>query len=439
MQPFFVLGVCLLLAVRLFLQVSRNAVNIFFSDQWAFEDATLFQKHTLWEIFRWRHGAHRLGVGGLLSHFLEPHFQWNSRDEAFLATAIVAIAALCAVYLKTRLWGPICLFDLVIPAIFLTPAQYESLWVTPEYSHGPLPLLLLVLYCLDLTCEREAARYTLILILNFLAIYTGYGLLIGLITPVWLIAEYYSKQAAQQPARMAILAFLISVLSLGSFLIGYVPESFADCASPAPRSPVTYFTFFLGMLAHNFGARGPQIISIPIGMAALSAMIYVLVAFGKGFKGSKELGPKELIPAVLVAFCLIFCVATAYGRACMGSHLAFESRYTNYLAPGILGLYLYFLGYREGHRQWKGTLVPGFFVALVIWGGLPTNPSDRYAMQKYHDIKTNWRNCYLETEEIRQCDQEAGFWIYPAPKIIGLKAKLEYLKQNRLNLYSDSP
>lgn len=426
----------MVLAVRLFRQVSQCAVNIFFSDQWAIYEATLFQKHRLWEIFRWRYGAYRLGVGGLLSYFLEPHFHWNSRGEAFLATAIVTIAAFCAIYLKTRLWGPICLFDLAIPVIFLTPAQYESLWVTPDFAHGPLPLLLVVLYCVALTCERAATRYTLVVILNFLAIYTGYGLLMGVITPVWLIVEYYSKRTAHQPAVTVVLPFVLSVLSLGSFLIGYVPESFVDCASLVPRSAVTYFTFLVGMLAHNFGARGAQIISIPIGTAALTAMIFALIAFGKGVKRSKECAPKELVPAVLVTFCLLFCAATTFGRACAGSHLAFESRYTNYLALGILGVYFYFLSARG---QGKGKVLLYSFLVLLLFAGVPTLASDRSAMQRYHDIKTKWRSCYLKTEEIQQCDQEAGFWIYPFPERIGLKAKLEYLKQSRENLYSDSP
>ena len=435
-QPFFVLGVCLILAVRLFRQVSQYAVNIFFSDQWAIHEATLFQKHTLWEMFHWRYDAHRLGVGGLLSYFLEPHFRWNSRGEAFLATAIVTIAAFCAIYLKARLWGPICLFDLAIPAIFLTPAQYESLWVTPEYAHGPLPLLLVVLYCVALTCERAAVRYTLVLIVNFLALYTGYGLLMGIITPAWLLLEYYSKRTAHQPASMVLLAFAISLVSLASFLIGYAPESFVDCTSLVPSSPVTYVTFFLGMLAHNFGARGPQIISIPLGTAALTAMIFVLIAFGKGVKRSKECTPKELVPAVLVGFCLLFCAATTFGRACLGSHQAFDSRYTDYLALGMLGVYFHFLG---GHGQWKSKVLLYSFLALLLIGGVPTVASDRSAMQRYHDIKTKWRSCYLNTEEIQECDQEAGFWIYPFPERIGLKAKLEYLKQSRQNLYSDLP
>src|SRR5579883_2285307 len=61
-------GASLILASRLFLQVSHYAVNIFFSDQWVFDDATLFQRHSLWEMFRWQYGPQRQGVGALLSH-----------------------------------------------------------------------------------------------------------------------------------------------------------------------------------------------------------------------------------------------------------------------------------------------------------------------------------------------------------------------------------
>jgi hypothetical protein len=34
-------------ATRLFRLISQYAVNIFLSDQWAFNDATLFQRHSL--------------------------------------------------------------------------------------------------------------------------------------------------------------------------------------------------------------------------------------------------------------------------------------------------------------------------------------------------------------------------------------------------------
>ena len=213
-------GAFLFLAVRLFRQVSRYAVNIFYSDQWDFNDATLFQKHSLWEMFRWQHGPHRQGVGALLSKLVEPHFQWNSRVEAFLATGIVVIAALCALYLKTRLWGPLSFSDIAIPLIFFTPAQYENLWVTPNFSHGPLPLLLAVLYGLALTCERAVTRYGLALIVNFLAIYTGFGLFLGVITPVWLLLDYFLRRRAGQPSNYVLIALAVSSLVVGLILCG---------------------------------------------------------------------------------------------------------------------------------------------------------------------------------------------------------------------------
>ncbi|MGB9363438.1 MAG: hypothetical protein WCA99_17670, partial [Candidatus Sulfotelmatobacter sp.] len=46
---FLVLGAYLLLGVRFFALISRYAVNVLFSDQWDFDDATLFQHHSVWE------------------------------------------------------------------------------------------------------------------------------------------------------------------------------------------------------------------------------------------------------------------------------------------------------------------------------------------------------------------------------------------------------
>jgi hypothetical protein len=410
-------------------------VNIFFSDQWDFYSATLFEKHSLWQMFRWQHGPHRMGLGTLLSKLLEPHFQWSSRGEAFVATTIVTLAALCALYLKIRVWGPLSFADIAIPLIFFTPAQYESLWVTTDFAHGPLPLLLLVLYCLALTLEGTVTRYVLVLIVNFLGIYTGFGLLVGLITPVWLVLEYYARRAARETAGLVFMPLALSLLSLASFFVGYKSEPAADCFSPLPHSPVTYVTFFLGMLAHNLGARGPQIISIPLGSAVLAAMIVVLAAFSKHFKQAKSYTAKSLVPAVLVVYCLLFCSATAYGRSCLGSHLAFESRYTNYLALGMLGVYFYFYSLVG---QWARKMFIGLIVAVVLIASLETHPTDRYFMEKYHNIKANWRSCYLKGGDIHQCDQAAGFWIYPFPESTHLKAKLEYLKQAKRNLYSES-
>lgn len=123
-QSFWILSLVFLatiaLAARLLTLISRYAANVFFMDQWDFNDATLFQPHSLWEMFRWQHGPHRQGLGAVISFLIEPHFHWNSRCESFLAGAMVILAALCALWLKQRLFGALTVFDVCIPVIFLS-------------------------------------------------------------------------------------------------------------------------------------------------------------------------------------------------------------------------------------------------------------------------------------------------------------------------------
>ena len=436
-RPVFVFSVSLFLAVRLFRQVSRYAVNIFFSDQWDFNDATLFQKHTLWEMFRWQHGPHRQGLGALFSRLVEPHFHWNSRVEAFLATAIIVVAALCALHLKTRLWGPLSFLDIAIPLIFFTPAQYENLWITPNFAHGPLPLVLVIVYCIALTCRRAVTRYSFALLVNFLAIYTGFALFLGLITPVWLLLDYCLERRAGQPSNLTLGALAVSLLSLGSFFVGYVYAPAADCFSLRPQSPVDYFVFVDLILAHFFGARGSRFYtSIPMGSVILALMILVLVIFGKHLKRSRNYTAKDLVPAILVSFCLLFCVFNAYGRTCFGRGVAFSSRYTEYVELGVLGMYFQALNARG---MWTQKIFPGLVLVALLIGSFSVTPQDGYVMQYFHNIKANWLSCYLRVEDIHRCDEEVGFGLYQFPERTNMKKKLEFLKQTKQNLYSALP
>ena len=431
-----------ILAVRLFLLVSRYAVNIFYNDQWDFYDATLFQKHPLWEIFRWQYGPHRLGLGPLISKLLEPYFRWNSRGEAFLATAIVTAAAVAALYLKTRLWGRLRWFDLAIPLIFFTPAQFESLWITPDLAHGPLPVLLMVLYCLALTCEAAATRYTLALLLNFVAIYTGFGLLIGFITPLWLLLDYCSRREGRRSANWLLVLLALSLASLGSFFVGYRLDPDAQCFSLQPHGVVRYLNFTALMLAHFLGARSSRpFVWELLGGVLLAAMLWVVASFGKRLWNRRSYAGRNLIPGILVGYGLIFCAATAYGRACFGPYVAFSSRYTEYVELGMLGLYLYALQLDAPGflRPWARKLLPGLLLAFLAMGAGAVQREDRIDMRYYYTAKESWRKCYLKTEDIQGCDKAAQFTIYPVAERTGLKEKLEFLKRTKQNLYSASP
>jgi hypothetical protein len=164
-------------------------------------------------------------------------------------------------------------------------------------------------------------------------------------------------------------------------------------------------------------------------------MFCALRSFNKDLTDYKY-AAKDLVPAVLVSYCLIFCAATAYGRTCLGTHVAFDSRYTEYVALGLVGIYLHFIGL-GGHRQ--GTILTALLLAMLLIGSLRIPPGDTLGMEYYREVKATWRSCYLRIEDIHQCDQEAGFWIYPRPEVTNLKGKLEFLKQTKQNLYSALP
>src|SRR5438477_13173453 len=99
---------------------------------------------------------------------------------------------------------------MVIPAVAFTPAQWETLVGTLNFAHGPFPLLLIVLYCLAWTSTKKEARYQLVLLINFVSIYTAFGLFVGLLTPILLFLVNRSN---------AVVSHLPSLWFAGAVLV----------------------------------------------------------------------------------------------------------------------------------------------------------------------------------------------------------------------------
>src|SRR5579864_2433751 len=219
----------LVLAGRLIRLTYRYSVNIFFWDQWIFNNATLFQHHSVWEMFRWQFGP-RLGLGLLISKLYNPHFHWNSRAESYLACAIVIVAAVCALWLKRRLFGEISVTDIAIPILYLSASQYEQLFINTDLAHGPLPLLLITLYCVAWTIPNVSPRYALVLILNFVITYTAFGLFLGFLTPLVLIVDFWvNLRGRRRTALFSAAAVLLSLVSLASYFYGYKLQPAVNC------------------------------------------------------------------------------------------------------------------------------------------------------------------------------------------------------------------
>jgi len=429
-------------AARMFFLISRYAVNIFFSDQWDFNDATLFHHHSLWQIFTWQHGPHRQGLGGLFEKLVDPMFHWNSRTESFFVGGVIVTATISALYLKRRLFGGLSLTDVIIPAVLFTPAQWETLFVTANFAHGPFPLLLLLLYCLSWTLRKRALRYPLVLILNFVTIYTGFGFFLGVLTPALLALDYWSgTPATRLPRAYFATSLVIALLSLGSFFLGYKFSPAVDCFSFQPMHFKVYAAFVDLMLANLFSIKGTHGIYLILGGILLAAVLAALtIAVPRLLR--RQTGPmagsgstRQLVILAMTAYSLLFCLNAAYGRLFGGLVLALSSRYVIYVEPALLGLYFQFLNVRQQYV--RKSLLFGFLLAVVV----ASFRADRPQMDHIRSIKQTWKACYLQTEDIQRCDKAASYPIHGLTPIEPghLQEKLQYLKQTRQNLYADIP
>ena len=439
---FIVAAAFLLYAARSFQLISSYAVNIFFSDQWEFNDATLFQNHSLWQMFAWQHGPHRQGLGALFAKLVDPPFKWNSRFDSFLVGGIVVLAALCALWLKKRLYGRLSVTDVVIPAILFTPGQWETLVLTPNFAHGPFPLLLIIFYCLAWTVENALVRYPLILFINFVTIYTGFGFFLGLLTPILLILDYWTSSAEARLMKTSLVASLIvSLVSFGSFFLGYRFNADLDCFSFQPQSPLSYVVYVALMCANFFAVKGthavPQIVGLTIVVAFLASAAIAArrLLSMKGMALDTAEQRRSLIVITLTIYAFLFCVSTAYGRLCGGLWSAQSSRYVIYLELGVLGLYFQLLNSRQGSKQ--KLLLTGLLAAVITASF--AFATDRDEMTYFRYVKQEWKACYIQSEDITGCNRLVGFPIFShAPERTRLQEKLQYLKHVRENLYLDS-
>jgi hypothetical protein len=429
-----VLAVLVALSARLLLLISRYSVNVFFMDQWEFNEATLFQHHSLWEMFRWQHGPHRQGLGAIVSYLIEPLFHWNSRADSFAAGIIVILAAAYALYVKKKLFGSITIFDVCIPLIFLTQLQYEAVLITANLTQGPIPLLLILTYCMAWTVAPPTLRYGLILIVNFLAIHTGYCFFLGLITPIAFLVDYWLDRGAR-PSRTLhfLVALVLSLASLGVFFVHYVFTTEVDCAPNLFVSPASYLKFLLLIFANVFGVKGTGFFPTLAGTVVLAAFLTAFVGALLVLPSETEANRSRLWTAlILLGFSLLFSVNAAYGRSCLDAQVAQVSRYIIWMEPGLAGLYFFL------HSMAKSRLRTGLEVLLLasLLAAVPIRWQDERIMQFVSSAKRNWKSCYLEIEDVRRCNHAVGYGVYQAvtPE---LKSKLDFLKQTKQNLYAD--
>jgi hypothetical protein len=439
----------LILSGRLLWTVYRYAVNIFFGDAWGSEYFVAAGHRSLWSMFRMPFGPHRQGLGALFSYVMGGCSHWNSRTETFAIGAVIVGATGCALLLKKRLYGSITYGDIAVPLLLLSPSQFEMLASYANPSHGPLPLLLAVLYCLAWTLKSKPLRYGLLLAVNFLLIYTGFGLFMGLLTPVLLGLEFYGdlKKGQASSRRWLLLAILVSIVSLCSFFVGYNFEAAKICYGSPGNATVAFharylfrYLWFMCLMFANFaGRKGLGLVTTTIGGLLLAACIGALafcfreLLFSSKPASSSEAVVQKIVPTALSGFGVIFAFSTAVGRLCLGEPAAAQTaRYMPYLALALLGVYFCLISARgSGVRNFSLAAL----VTMALVSSISINRTDRGRMAWLAQGKQKWKDCYLVQQDVNRCDTLSNFRL-DSNADGRLQDKLMVLQQKRLNLFA---
>jgi len=432
--PAAVLGLSVCMAWRLFRLIDRYSVNVLFLDQWDLY-GSFFQNAGIWRLFTQQHGPHRMGVGLLMCRLIAAMTAWDTRAEAFATGGVMCAALLAALALRRRLFGRWAWSDVALPLIFLTPMQWEIYILTSNPSHGAIPLLLLMFYALSWTCPRPAFRYPLILLFTFLATFTGFGMFLGAVSPAMLLLDCCLVMRRRQPGGMALPLITLagSIVSAAFFFHGYVfNPALSDFRFPDPSWHL-YAQCAALALAKALGFPGGGFVSTTVGWSAVLGGAWVIFKRAKLWLDAQAGGRhRDIITAGLVGFSLLFAANLAVGRLCLGVCAGQPSRYLPLLMPFSLGLYFQLLCASPSRLR---TMSLWALVALLASAGLPISRDDREGIREGWTGKSAWVEAYRRTEDIAAADRIADFRIYPKPEATGLKAKLDYLKARRLNLY----
>ena len=418
-------------AFRLALTVWRYSVNLVFWDQWDFY-TPLFNRASLWGIFTWQHGPHREGIGLVLDKFVLELTRWNSRAEALFMVGALCAAAVVVLSLKQRLFGRLDYSDVVIPCLLLTFAQMEALVGEANPSYSAIPELLIGLYCLTWMLPNTGARYSAVLVLNFLLIYTGFGFFMGVVTVGILLFDLRRAFRGESGApSFPAVALVLAAASLAGFFYRYHWDPAVPCFHFPDSYPLNYPWFIGLMMSYFLGLRAVVLASVAGSFLALAAFA-ILGWHGVRLWRGREWAAADLTVVILLGFSLLFAANAAVGRVCLGMPEAAQfSRYMGLLVPAFLGIYFHLL-------TWRKSRLRTALLALFVVGLIPATlrmPSG-YSPRVVSAGKQAWKTCILQSGNIDYCDRATGFPLHPNPRGTRLLEKLQFLQQNRLNLFS---
>jgi hypothetical protein len=426
---FLAVAAFVVLSARLLAYVREYSVDILFWDQWDFLEG-LFAETDGWTLFRWQHGPHRQGLGGLVLRAVYALTRWSVRAEVMASASIVIAAAGLALITLWRLTRTPSWTDATVPLLCLTPAMGEIFVGASNPAHGPLPMLLVFGLACAWTLHSPIARALCVSLLGFLGTFTGFGFFVGLVNPVLFAAELIHAPEGRTRTSAAF-GLGASVLTLVTFFWGWKFFTAAPCFQfPHPR-PYEYLTYSGLILGHPLGMnRLGGVRSLLAPTLAVGSLVLAGWALWRLFKYDS---PVERVITLLIGFTTIFAFNTAVGRVCFGVETAATSRYVPYAVPGWIGVLVIARLWVRAPERW---MLVATLLVFAATRAFQTRADDRMG-REFAEGKRRWAECYRARGDIAGCDSATGFRIYPDPSATGLKAKLDFLEARHLNLFRE--
>jgi hypothetical protein len=420
--------------VRLIVLVRDFGVELLYRDQIAFYDV-YFNDLSLAQIFLWQHGQHRLGLGGVVQKFILEPTRWSNLAVSYAIVAVLVLALVSALWFKLRVTKRLEPVDAVLPLLFLTSNQYETILAAPSLAPAAFPLLLTFLYPLAWTAKAATVRYGATAILLPLTIFTGYGYVAGLgvaaVLGVAFLRAIWKRDRSELIGSSACL--LIAALSYAAFFYHLRWTAGGPCFT-FPHWPLRDYLYVVALMPVKFIGLGYlrfQTVALAAGLILLGVIgcILVLNLIRYWRSGSTV----NLALACLILSPLGFDALATIGRICIGLHASGAPRYVTFMIPLFTAIFFHF-AFAANRRS---TALAALVGVAALGGFLPPRLSQRDSLVDLVRFQRAWRQCYLETENVDGCSQKFGPVFREDPRHARLDEKLQWLKARGLNMYID--
>jgi hypothetical protein len=428
-----VLACFLLPLARLLILVRDFTVEILYFDQIEFYDP-FFQNFSWMQIFRFQHGQHRLGIGGILQSIVLNASSWRNSAVSHAIVLLLVLAACAMLFFKWRQAGRLEMIDGVIPILFLTSNQYETLVVAPSLSAQIAPLLSISLLPLILFIQSTWVRYMSLCVLVYLSVFSGYGYVVAIILiPILLLVFLRSMRLGMRSeAWGAAVTLGVSGLSLFDFARDLQWITNVECFT-FPHQPVYEYAFFVALMPAKFIGFSYLLmprLALLVGTVLMAAVFAVVWIRLRDFWRTGSVLSLAILSLVL--FSLTFDAMTAIGRICTGLYASGSSRYMTLTVPLFVALFLHFS--LSGKKM--GWAIAALIGVMALGGYMPPRLSARASLADQAAFERGWRDCYLRTESVEECYRTVPGVLHPDPVAVHLQDKLQFLKAHRLNLYA---